>query len=57
MPKIEDLLPKRVIYTGKYGAQWYKHYAGMPPLDDDRDYVWTGSQWTLFEVAYGDGDE
>ena len=32
-------------WADKYGSQWYKHYDGQPPLDDDSDYEWTGSHW------------
>lgn len=36
-------------WADRYGAQWYKHYDGKPPLDDDNDYVWNvaSQQWEL----------
>ena len=32
-------------WADRYGSQWYKHYDGIPPHDDDSDYEWTGSYW------------
>lgn len=32
-------------WSDKYGAQWYLHWDGIPPQDDDNDYCWNGSEW------------
>jgi hypothetical protein len=32
-------------WADKYGSQWYKHYDGHPPHDDNNDYEWNGFQW------------
>ena len=32
-------------WADKYGAQWYLHYDGIPPHDDDQDYEWDGFRW------------
>jgi hypothetical protein len=36
-------------WADKYGARWYLHYDGKPPIDDDNDYYWTGLQWAVYE--------
>lgn len=36
---------KKRQWADKYGAQWYLHYDGKPPHDDDDDYRWDGFQW------------
>ena len=33
--------------SSRYGAQWYKHKDGVPPEDDDNDYLWNGFQWVV----------
>lgn len=34
-------------WADKYGSQWYLHYDGHPPHDDENDYFWTGHQWAV----------
>ena len=34
-------------WADKYGAEWYKHYDGTPPVDDPNDYYWTGTHWAI----------
>ena len=34
-------------WADQYGSQWYKHYDGKPPFDDDTTYVWTGNYWQV----------
>ena len=34
-------------WADQYGSQWYKHRDGRPPLDDDNDYRWNGSEWVI----------
>lgn len=34
-------------WSDGYGSQWYRHFDGKPPEDDDNDYYWTGSQWAI----------
>lgn len=36
-------------WADQYGSQWYKHYDGKPPLDDDNDYYWNGFTWVKLE--------
>ncbi len=42
-------------WADNYGSQWYKHYAGKPPHDDDNDYVWNGTHWE--RVWEDDGED
>ena len=32
-------------WADKYGSQWYKHYDGKPPHDEEEDYYWDGFYW------------
>lgn len=38
---------RRKGFDLRYGPHWYLHYDGRPPIDDDRDYVWSalGRVW------------
>jgi len=49
---MEKIKAKRQ-WADQYGSQWYKHYDGTPPHDDDNDYVWTGAYWE--RVWHDDG--
>lgn len=43
-------------WADQYGSQWYKHYDGKPPHDDDNDYRWDGFSWSkIDDFAEQDG--
>ena len=42
-------------WADQYGSQWYRHYDGRPPHDDDNDYEWTGSHWQI--IWYNDEED
>lgn len=42
----------------RYGPAWYKYRDGRPPLDDDRDYVWSvAAQCWQVEDSDADGEK
>jgi len=43
--------------SDRYGPRWYLHYDGVPPVDDDNDYYWTGVQWAVDRSLDDDQNE
>ncbi len=39
------LRKKNRQWADSYGSRWYLYRDGKPPLDDDDDYRWNGTQW------------
>lgn len=48
---------KKKQWSDGYKAQWYLHYDGRPPIDDDNDYLWNGFQWIPLDADEDDEDD
>lgn len=47
VPYCGESVMKKKQWADRYGAQWYLHYDGIPPIDDYNDYTWNGFQWVI----------